>query len=702
MIEIKKNKKSLILLIVFSIMFLILGGTLSVWLWVTDENQQTNFAFTVEKNFSCAADGGEPINTDDISLVPATCKDADRVIKREIKVMPKITKNGLSIGMDLWLYVNEIDERLSKSENLKYVLTESSDSCSTGVIVSGSFNGISVGSKIDLFIDKIYTSTTTDTYYLWIWLDKAETDNDTMNKNFDLSLSGSCTDNLSFQPEKPVLDDEMIPVTIADDGKVTTVLEDDPSWYDYSSKKWANVVLVNNDNYKNTSGVEVVQDDILAYYVWIPRYKYKISKVTCEEIKSKITEETYPECYGPPYSMTEENKQELIDLFLDYMQKKDPLGLFFRYEEDDIREMFDNFLLYGYLEFDDTMMDIWDTLNLDYMPSTVVEKIIYTSTFMGTNETYKIDVEFEKNATLRTMGDAINTYYTHPAFWWDNDNDGATDSTEMLSGIWVAKFETTGSDSSNATILPNEPALRPLSISEHFSIARNFNKNLSTTKSNSHLIKNSEWGATVYLANSKYGVGGEVRINNYHKDGTLTGCGASRRNGAQYATCGIPYGSAISYPQSTTGNISGIFDMSGGLGEYTMGVYNHNIAKSNFTTLPESKYYDLYKSYTFAKCTLQECGGHGIGEALLKTNSATEAITLHNDKVNMTSSTSSSWYFRGGTYAHHHYFIPIEVEGKQNTFTMEYSDGAFQNGYGNGAAVNTRGSRMTIINGFGA
>ena len=108
-----------------------------------------------------------------------------------------------------------------------------------------------------------------------------------MNQSFDLSLGGACTDNPYPSPEAPVLDDAMIPVTIANDGTVTIVSESDPSWYNYNEKQWANVVLVEEDGagvedshprsyYQDISniGEEVTQEDILAYYVWIPRFKY--------------------------------------------------------------------------------------------------------------------------------------------------------------------------------------------------------------------------------------------------------------------------------------------------------------------------------------------------------------------------------------------------------------------------------------------
>ena len=51
-------------------------------------------------------------------------------------------------------------------------------------------------------------------------------------------------------------------------------------WYDYTQKKWANDVLVtetNRSTYQSaTAGTEITDSNILAFYVWIPRYKYKV------------------------------------------------------------------------------------------------------------------------------------------------------------------------------------------------------------------------------------------------------------------------------------------------------------------------------------------------------------------------------------------------------------------------------------------
>jgi hypothetical protein len=195
--------------------------------------------------------------------------------------MPTIYRNNLTINMNLYLDVNSLDTGLSNSQNFRYALTTSSTSCESGVISSGNLHGLTTGSKVEI-LNKNYSSSSPQKYYLYIWLDGAETSQSTMNQSFSLSLSGKCTDDASQNSliQAPILDEGMIPVTIANNGTVTTISSDDGDWYDYENKEWANVVLVDSDSrstYKNTTGKTVNQSDILAYYVWIPRYAYKMS-----------------------------------------------------------------------------------------------------------------------------------------------------------------------------------------------------------------------------------------------------------------------------------------------------------------------------------------------------------------------------------------------------------------------------------------
>jgi len=58
----------------------------------------------------------------------------------------------------------------------------------------------------------------------------------------------------------------------------------DAIWYDYDNGRWANIVLVNEynrDRYLNSSvGTEIEPSDILAYFVWIPSFRYMVSGIS--------------------------------------------------------------------------------------------------------------------------------------------------------------------------------------------------------------------------------------------------------------------------------------------------------------------------------------------------------------------------------------------------------------------------------------
>ena len=155
---------------------------------------------------------------------------------------------------------------------------------------------------------------------------------------------------------------------------------------------------------------------------------------------------------------------------------------------------------------------------------------------------------------------SVNDKYfkTHPAFDGDVNYGGwaEEDGTPIkLQGIWVAKYEASEGTNNKPKSEPGVSSWRSERIGNMFTNAQNYNKKL-----NSHLMKNSEWGAVAYLTESKYGRNGtEVTINN---------------NGETYYTGG---GSGTAYVsntnQSSTGNVYGIYDLSGNVYEYVAGYY---------------------------------------------------------------------------------------------------------------------------------
>ena len=427
-----KNKKIIITLSVLTVIFTVIGASFAYLTWQTTENQKTNIVFTVSKDFSCAADGGGNIEPGDVLIVPTevTEENSPYYIKREVTVTPTITVGG-SIYMDLWLDINNLGTGLSNSDYFMYSFTKTDTSPYDNVIATGNFKGKKQGDKIILLDGKDYLSSTTDTYYLWIWLDAEETSSSTMNQAFSLSLNGSCTDNNIIN--EPVLDEGMIPITFdvsGDNTIIKTVSSTDSSWYNYDNKEWANSILVTESSrskYLNTTNIEVDQSDILAYFVWIPRYKYKI----------------------------------------------------------------------------------------------------WTLQESSTGQEQEIEIIFQPSSEI-SEGSQVGEYITHPAFWWDNDSDGVREAGEELSGIWVGKFETTGSGTT-PTILPDLTSLRNQNVSTQFQTALKLaggtlsgsNVTFSgsstyglTASTDSHMMKNSEWGAVAYLSHSKYGVNSEVYINN--------------------------------------------------------------------------------------------------------------------------------------------------------------------------------------------
>ncbi len=263
-----------------------------------------------------------------------------------------------------------------------------------------------------------------------------------------------------------------------------------------------------------------------------------------------------------------------------------------------------------------------------------------------------IDIKFlseldptEKGLATYTGGEA-KEWRTPDAF-----NFGGT----TQAGIWVGKFETTGTlenscineacDVSNVTIKPDATSLRNQTISSFFYAARSMQNDkatfgFSTEKDDLHMIKNDEWGTVAYLSQSKYGKHGNPDYTGRYEEiyqnkssGYITGNSNGTPNQNEYAAAQYAYNNMTDLGEgkgqagpgaSTTGNIYGIYDMSGGAWEYVMGVLDYNEDNSpmsgnsignnsGFTgkvyengsytdfkndpllTFPDTKYYNLYK-----------------------------------------------------------------------------------------------------------
>ncbi len=289
------------------------------------------------------------------------------------------------------------------------------------------------------------------------------------------------------------------------------------NWYDYENKMWANAVMVKTekrDKYMNAKvGTEIKEDDVLAYYVWIPRYKYQLFNA---EYKKPIMSDDFITC---------------VDNCL---------------EEQLIEVIFES----------------------------------------GTNTTGETRCQVSEIGVETCTNKENGKWYTHPAFTFGD--------TE-LEGIWVGKFETSG-NATTPTIKPNMTSLTNQNVSTQFITSQKFNSTNYLTKNgtkqtDAHMMKNIEWGAVAYLKQSKYGLGNtDMGMNNYYycdkygddKDSVYcespvyhkTGCG-DKANREETSFCNAYY-TVRGRMASTTGNITGVYDMSGGTDEYVMGVIQDN------------------------------------------------------------------------------------------------------------------------------
>ena len=299
------------------------------------------------------------------------------------------------------------------------------------------------------------------------------------------------------------------------------------------------------------AGTEINDSDILAFYVWIPRYKYRV------------------------WDMSRQASSEL-----NYLYKAKTSGI-----------------------------DI------------VFEREIETTGTINCNYNYNVDTA-NGGIDLSTTTAEICTgksgdYYTHPAFTFGDDE---------LKGFWIGKFELSSETPSASygggslttltpRILPNVVSWRFNNLANFFTVIQNMQKDnniygLSTDKTNtdSHTIKNMEWGAVTYLTNSNFGrcTGGSCTgVSKNNCSTYITGIGENDCNSDTNK-----YNGTKGVLASTTGNVYGVYDMSGGSSEYVMAnissvseSYTFSPSDSGFAsnwydTESNRKYLDTYAYYS--------------------------------------------------------------------------------------------------------
>ena len=234
--------------------------------------------------------------------------------------------------------------------------------------------------------------------------------------SYELVNKNSCTEIIQYV-SRPQLAENMIPVIYDSDKNSWVKADENSHWYNYSEKKWANAVVVNE--YKSTEqnsksryeykeskpGTPVLESDILGIFVWIPRFRYEL---------------------------------------------------------------------------------------------------------FNSNTQTPINIVFEDVGTTKSEGKTVGQWLTHPAFTYNNNE---------LSGIWVGKYETSNQND-NPTI-KNQTAWTNIdyaTANKKATSMTNENNIYGLRNVNTHMTRNSEWGAAAYLTNSIYG-----NLSNNSSTGNITG-----------------------------------------------------------------------------------------------------------------------------------------------------------------------------------
>ena len=418
---------------------------------------------------------------------------------------------------------------------------------------------------------------------------------------------------------EPELSEGMIPIKWDDSqSKWVICSENDPEWYKYidqasgvdGTSKWANVMLSDGKYYaQNSIGIDttnkqvatvgqlVEEADLGSMFVWIPRFAYSIES---------------------GYHTNQAGK----------------INISFLKETDEYKTG-------------------------DYT--------CYTS--QGTIGRVQL-----KNAS------GEGNWNEHPAF-----NYGGT----IIPGIWIAKFEASSTTDTpdtnygggnttdlNVKVLPGKQSWRQIGVGNCYTNCVNMNNSENASyygisqddnKIDPHLMKDSEWGVAAYFTQSSYGRNqNEVTPNaygygdnkyiytGYAGDGTSSGNEETLEN---KPTNVYYYNTDRGMLASTTGNETGIYDLSGGAWERIAAYINNGnkylegIGKSLLDA--PAKHKDVYEVNDVDESTnnfnnMSKIIGNAIWE-VSASYEINERVSWHGD-VRYCPAESAPFFPRGGSY----------------------------------------------------
>ena len=386
---------------------------------------------------------------------------------------------------------------------------------------------------------------------------------------------------------KPKLTSGMTPIKFTDPtnsekGIVVETTSDDTNWYNYDEKRWANA-----------------QTEDGSMWVWIPRFAYRVNESTrtFDIVFLVGTTDTYYDENGEEQTAKRcTSEDELVDTSTGYT----------------VHPAFTDETNINYRNggWDKEITGIW------------VAK--FEAGYASGNNNAPV-----KASSVNYLHETMSVYAVERG----ETSSGVEEARNWLDGI----YGDTITSIKYPTFQSLTYSMNYISQGEAYSIAKVLTGQGNiyglTQSTNSHLMKNSEWGAVAYLSKSKYGLEGEdITPNNVNllsgnkqrtdKNGrvgvdsvyTVTGCTTAQTTGDTKVTTmevinnternesndGVyTWNQKTGTKASCTGTIYGIYDLSGGFWEYTSAYiangtenlkeygesisYNNNVLKTTST-----------------------------------------------------------------------------------------------------------------------
>ena len=443
--------------------------------------------------------------------------------------------------------------------------------------------------------------------------------------------------NTSKKVNSPQLMEGMTGIYWDKDGNEIEVTADNQdNWYDYSAQKWANAVT------KDSNG------NVTGYWVWIPRYAYKIESGRYTSTVGKISVK-----FLQGTSNKDENNSEISQNYPETTGGTMSAYVVHPSFTDGSANGKNNNFMNG--EWDKEISGYW------------VAK--YPAGFQANTIT-------NNNGALSTTISNSSDIVVYSNKNYNDYNSSIT--TNALSQTLSSKPKMTYPVFKPLTYAYNNISTGDVyTLSQEIKNGSNF-YGLNSSKTDSHQMKNSEWGAVAYLTQSDKGRNGtEVNLNNYYTTESnpwrtaITGMCTNGISGDKTTTLGNAYNTAIGVKGSSTANITGIYDLSGCVWERTAAyISNGNASLSSYgssyanktanvngynTNGYSTKWATVYpynssdsNTNNYSIYSGKKSITYGFGDAVLETSTTGSGSTSWNGDYSHFPDTSVPFFRRGG------------------------------------------------------